>query len=147
MNPTPSSKLAKFSALRENVESPKQHTPTPWKVSSSNECQPTGDGGESFSEFLTIEGAAGELICEFPGHSQWARGNDTTKREDANAELVVRCVNSHDQLLAALNLLVEHAVVYACVLKVNHPEAVALPDLESAIKQGRAAIEAAERRA
>lgn len=83
------------------------HTPGPWTVDSSNEVFPDGDGGESFSEFLTVVASGGERICELPGHSSFARGSDTTKREDANARLI-----------AAAPELLESAQSFAASLEV-----------------------------
>ncbi len=47
-----------------------------------------GEGGESFSEWLNIIDADGKVVCELPGHSQYARGTDASRKEDANAELI-----------------------------------------------------------
>ncbi len=77
-----------------------QHSPLPWKVDCSNEVLGDGEGGESFSEWLNIKAADGTVICELPGHSQYARASEMCKKEDANAAFIVEAVNQHDGLVA-----------------------------------------------
>lgn len=79
-----------------------QISPLPWKVDCSNEVFPEGEGGESFTEFLTIQDANGKVICELPGHSQYARNSEACRTEDANSAYLVKCANSFPALLAAL---------------------------------------------
>lgn len=83
-----------------------KHTPLPWKIGSSNEVMDFG-GGEAFSEWLNIVGADGQTVCELPGHSQFARGSEANKRDDANAALIIGAVNSHDALRAACQLVID----------------------------------------
>lgn len=77
------------------------HTPGPWKIGSSNEVFPDGEGGESFSEWLNVVGPDGRTICELPGHSQYARGSDLSRKEDADAALIAAA----PELLEALSSL------------------------------------------
>jgi hypothetical protein len=67
----------------EKMMSGHKHTPTPWVVN-----------------------AAGNVICSADG--KWLADTRTVQREDEedkeNAALIVRAVNSHEQLVAALRL-------------------------------------------
>lgn len=63
------------------------HTPGPWEVS----IAPTEDNG------CVIVGPNGRTICEC-----YADGEEQDEEDRCNAQHIVRCVNAHDDLLAAL---------------------------------------------
>lgn len=75
------------------------HSPLPWQVGSSNEVFSFGED-ESFSEWLNIKDADGKVICELPGHSQYARETPLAAIENANADLIVESVNAAPALQA-----------------------------------------------
>lgn len=75
-------------------------SPRPWRVHCSNEVFGDGEGGESFSEWVNVIDPDGKVICELPGHSQYARASEMCKIEDANAALIVQAVNERPALLA-----------------------------------------------
>lgn len=114
-----------------------KHTPGPWKVGSSNEVFPDGEGGESFSEFLTIKGPSGELVCELPGHSQFARDTELSKREDANARLIAAA----PRLLSAAANLIKAEEEYN---KVDFPSSSRLATFDNAREELKSAIEEAK---
>jgi len=62
-----------------------KHTPRPWKVVDND----------------TIIGKDGNVVAECCGYSVKARDKEQQLQggREANAELIVRCVNSHDALL------------------------------------------------
>ena len=97
-----------------------KYTPGPWAVDSSNEVEAGIDGDEWFEEFLTIVGPDKETICELPGHSQYARGSDRSKREDANARLIAAAPEMLDVLLGVAENTVSlewRAKVHAVIAK------------------------------
>lgn len=71
-----------------------KHTPGPWKVFTS----PDG------LKLVGIGSTEGEGICD-AGFGVW-RWNDA--EGVANAELIVRAVNSHADMLAALDIAADH---------------------------------------
>jgi len=83
-----------------NTPNQDKATSRPWVIGDSNEVFPDGNGDEAFSDWLNIIGANGKVVCELPGHSQYARGNENSKIEDANAALIVQAVNEHAALVA-----------------------------------------------
>lgn len=67
-------------------------TPRPWRI--APETRPQSDRGLTFVETTPDDDSAdGEIIC--------------TLHTRADAELIVRAVNRHDQLVAALDGMIE----------------------------------------
>lgn len=75
-----------------------EHSPLPWSVGSRNAIDPEAECGVTAFDGMTV--------CDL-----WNSVNIGTECDGemarANAEFIVRCVNSHDALLAALKHLVE----------------------------------------
>lgn len=63
------------------------HTPAPWRQSERTS--------------LTIESVAGRPICSIGYQQNWDV-EKSSQENLANAELIVRAVNSHEELLSAL---------------------------------------------
>ena len=92
------------------------HTPTPWQISSANAFHRA-------------------MIFAYPAHKQTAVAALTEgDNADANAAHIVRCVNSHDELVAALEWLVN------CADPNNDGELDRTKDVEHAIEQACAAL-------
>lgn len=106
------------------------HTPTPWKVFRSNK-----------GTYIGIGESEGGGVCD-AGFGVWRSG----KERDANAELIVRAVNAHDDLVKALELPIiwqteggEHIGLSINGVKVatysaGSPSAIALLQFEAARK-------------
>lgn len=79
-----------------------QHTPTPWHVAQIDSrvivCT-VADDGEPLATVCTIGAAFGEFAQQ---------------RKTANAAHIVKCVNEHDELVAALRLILEASTVKVC---------------------------------
>jgi hypothetical protein len=69
-----------------------KHTPTPWTTLFDGDEVQIGDSSGNF--------VAMTLPCESSG---------ATERDYANAAHIVKCVNAHDELVAALKTMVEDA--------------------------------------
>lgn len=75
----------------------KAHTPTPWFVAMSDNATPhilTKDMG--FTHHYDRDEVLAALVCYMPAEIMQSFNSV------ANAEHIVRCVNSHDDLVAAL---------------------------------------------
>ncbi len=92
------------------TESPAQHTPTPWTIQAG--CTDmyigplTGDGSFKMINPVVCRINLDKLaLYSHHGKHNGSRqrlSKDEAQTVQANAEYIVRCVNSHDQLLAAL---------------------------------------------
>jgi hypothetical protein len=71
------------------------HTPTPWRVTDAD-CCTDGDDVKA-----TILADSGRLICHID--------RDYRAPAEANAAHIVRCVNAHDELIAALRYALDCA--------------------------------------
>jgi hypothetical protein len=68
------------------------HTPTPWEVLDTH----------FGPKIYTVQGN-GAAVCQFfPFHEKGRNPTDAFLNADANAALIVRAVNAHAQLVAAL---------------------------------------------
>jgi hypothetical protein len=67
------------------------HTPGPWRVTDADGCT---DGDDIKA---TILADSGRLICHID--------RDYRAPAEANAAHIVRCVNAHDELVAALRMI------------------------------------------
>lgn len=84
------------------------HTPTPWAV-------------KKFSAPMTITGPAHQIVSvdDFPAafvpawHNAGEDGGDDAAEARANAELIVRAVNSYEEMRAALEKLMVLEVSYS----------------------------------
>lgn len=65
------------------------HTPTPWVRSNLTEWCIVGDGGE-------------RLVASTAGHQSNVFPDQVESENRANGDLILRAVNSHEELLAAL---------------------------------------------
>lgn len=81
-----------------------KHTPGPWELSTLNGRVPAvreikRPFGEASCYESSVRSVSGEHVCklDFGYGRAW---------DAANAEFIVRCVNSHDELLAALKAIV-----------------------------------------
>lgn len=78
--------------------SEQKHTPTPWKIAETS---------------LTIKAECnGITIADVRGHDTRFRGKDRMEAIEyckGNASLIVRAVNSHDKLVAALSKIAVNA--------------------------------------
>lgn len=83
--------------MSSQAEGSMSHSPLPWKVTN----EPNWDHIDSH---CGIDGADGLTVCDIYN----SLGHDTTEGDrataDANAALIVRAVNCHEELLAALKL-------------------------------------------
>jgi hypothetical protein len=93
-----------------------QHTPTPWHV---NKDDPAA-----------IFNSMGGYVTRIDGNAVQTRA-----AIEANAAHIVRCVNAHDELVAALNTAVQCMELEARMINPSAAEAWAHP-----IKQARAAL-------
>lgn len=73
-----------------------KHTPTPWLVTQSGACE----------TLIRAEGPHGKKIASTFVSSYGGTNRDSyirgIKTNEANAEHIVKCVNAHDELVAAL---------------------------------------------
>jgi len=78
-----------------------EHTPTPWAVSDDTVIHYDGDDEDVLGDFQACEvESIVEACC---GHV------DYKETDKANAALIVKCVNEHDDLMALANALLEFA--------------------------------------
>ncbi len=106
-----------------------KHTPTPWFA----QHRTIQDGKGGSQRWHILAGADRSIqICEMPGWDE---------DDEANANLVVRAVNSHADLLAALEKLAAESLYARGFLNMSDPEAKGVyAALETAENQARAAI-------
>lgn len=68
-----------------------EHTPTPWRA-----------------DWRDIYDSNGDKICTFSEYNPQWEDDETFVRSEANASHIVRCVNSHDALVKALEDMVDN---------------------------------------
>lgn len=85
------------------------HTPTPWKVFAWKEFE---DGERAARHHIQSE--AGQLI------SRCYKRNLSLVESEANAEFIVRAVNSHDELLEAVNATLKYYSALSVIWKENN---------------------------
>ena len=95
-----------------------EHTPPPWSI---EDLEPYGRVTERHDN-----GACGDPEC-CGGYSEWS---EITR---PNAAYIVRCVNSHEQLVRAL----ENAVSIMDVFIAHAPESPALADIKAVLAQAK----------
>lgn len=89
------------------------HTPTPWRVEEGT----TLIWGKCDPDDMTTWGM-GYPVVDVRLQSRWGERPDTDET-DANAAFIVRAVNSHDALIAALNGLLFNYDPEACAIPVE----------------------------
>lgn len=103
------------------------HTPTPWHVNDADESH------------VIIQDDKGEYVAHVADPYFSVASGKCAKR----AAHIVRCVNAHDALVAALKRLVENVEAADDPLSLMHYLAVVAPDTEVWV-QARAALAQAE---
>ena len=101
-----------------------KYTPTPWKLCNDGNCPCLSIGGDGHPvadvtngewgdniPVIRIEGTPGGCSGELKIKAEMSMigyGTVDKKEAKANAEFIVRACNSHDQLVEALEVLLEH---------------------------------------
>ena len=75
------------------------HTPTPW--TNNGDCL-TAENGERYLLYFPIDNHA--RMAQSTDPQLAARGRDLLQEDESNAAFIVRACNSHDALVAALEI-------------------------------------------
>ena len=121
-----------------------KHTETPWAFCVREPVSgiPSGESEIPFSIYKELGGCVEPIadICNFPPATK-----EQTEHQHANAEFIVRAVNSHDDLLAACKAAERLIIVLGCDClveigeeqfeKSGHREECTLGKLQAAIRK------------
>jgi hypothetical protein len=104
-------------------ETASEHSPLPWYVKDGKGVM-LGSSGKKDSIFI-CDRSAGTWVAELPAG----------KESEANAELIVTAVNSHAELVAALEQLEQYAA--SLEMRLNKPEGAARREARTAVENAR----------